>query len=498
MSGAARLEVPPMDLSRSTGKCFVDIQDDVTVEDVELAARENFRSVEHLKRYTTLGMGTDQGKTSNVNGLTIMAGLRAEQTIAVGTTTFRPPYTPIRLGLLSGRQIGKAFSATRTTPIHDWHVHHGAVLGPVGTWLRPKTYIKVGETYAAAWQRECTNVRKHVGIVDVSTLGKIEVEGPDAAEFLDQVYANKLSSLKVGKARYGIMLREDGMVFDDGTVARWSPNKFFITTTTANAAAVMSHFEYLLAAVWPDLRVRVVSMSDHYAQIALAGPRSRQVLQRLLPSLDVSDVMLPHMSICSTHWHGQPLNVYRVSYSGERSYELSIAAAYGEALWKYLLEIGVDDSIMPYGTEAMGALRIEKGHVAGPELDGRTTAADLGLAALVKNEGEFVGKQLLQRPALQASDRPVLVGLRSTSGEAIHAGAMLVPQAKIGVPAQGWVSSSTFSPWLAQNVALGFLKDGFTRIGETLLAWSPLHDSQVSVQVVSPCFYDPNRERILG
>ncbi|KDC58735.1 sarcosine oxidase subunit alpha family protein [Bordetella bronchiseptica] len=495
---AEKLVIPPPHLGCRAGKRFIDIQDDVTVEDIELAARENFRSVEHLKRYTTLGMGTDQGKTSNVNGLTIMGALRAESPGAVGTTTFRPPYTPIRLGLLSGRNIDKHFSAIRVSPMHEWHVRNGAVMGPANLWLRPKAYLRGNESYAQAWQRECRNVRQGVGIVDVSTLGKIEVQGPDAGVFLDRVYANRISTLKVGKARYGVLLREDGIVFDDGTIARWGERLFILSTTTANAAAVMSHFEFLLATAWPTLRVRVTSVTDHYAQIALAGPKSREVLERLQISADVSDSALPHMAVCETVWNGLKLLIYRVSFSGERAYELAIAAAYGQRLWDQLLAVGAPFSIMPYGTEAMGALRIEKGHPAGPELDGRTTAADLGLGGLVKKEGAFVGKALLGREGLQAADRPTLVGLRSKSGAAIQSGSMLVPRAEVGAQELGWVASATYSPTLDRHIALGFLVNGANALGRSVLAWSALTSSQVEVEVVNPCFVDIERERLLG
>lgn len=297
--------------------------------------------MEHLKRYTTLGMGTDQGKTSNVNGLTIMGALRSESPGAVGTTTFRPPYTPIRLGLLSGRHIDKHFSAVRVSPMHEWHVRNGAVMGPANLWLRPKAYLRGNESYAQAWQRECRNVRQDVGIVDVSTLGKIEVQGPDAGVFLDRVYANRISTLKVGKARYGVLLREDGIVFDDGTIARWGERLFILSTTTANAAAVMSHFEFLLATAWPTLRVRVTSVTDHYAQIALAGPKSREVLERLQISADVTDSALPHMAVCETVWNGLKLLIYRVSFSGSGRMSLRsprhTAKGCGTSFWQWAL-----------------------------------------------------------------------------------------------------------------------------------------------------------------
>lgn len=478
-------------------KRFVDIQDDVTVEDVELAARENFRSVEHLKRYTTLGMGTDQGKTSNINGLAIMADLRGDPISAVGTTTFRPPYTPVSLGLFSGREIGKHFAATRLSPIHDWHVMNNATMATAGQWLRPKLYPQPNESYAQTWQRECRHVRNKAGLADVSTLGKIEVQGPDAAEFLDRVYANNFANLVVGRARYGLMLREDGLIMDDGTVARLSANRYFMTTTTANAAIVMSHLEFLLAITWPNLRVRATSVSDHFAQIALAGPASRAILQALLPHADVSDAALPHMGILQTRLDGIDLNIYRVSYSGERAYELSIAAGFGASLWQRLLEAGEPYALAPYGTEAMGALRIEKGHVAGPELDGRATAADLNMGRLASKKRPFIGQRLLERPGLQSSGRPALVGLRPVGADLpISAGAVLTEQARPGIKPVGWVSSTTFSPALNHHIALGFVTSASGRIGQQLFSWSPLENRKVLVEIVSPAFFDPEGERL--
>ncbi|OYV46476.1 MAG: (2Fe-2S)-binding protein, partial [Burkholderiales bacterium 21-58-4] len=375
-------------------------------------------------------MGTDQGKTSNINGLAIMADLRGDPITAVGTTTFRPPYTPVTLGLFAGRETGKRFAPTRLTPMHEWHIAQGATLATTGQWLRPKLYQHAGESYAQAWQRECRHVRAEAGLVDVSTLGKIDVKGPDAGEFLDRVYANNLASLAVGRARYGLMLREDGLVMDDGTVARLADHHYFLTTTTANAGAVMSHLEFLLATAWPDLRARVTSVSDHFAQIALAGPSSRAVLQALLPQTDITNDALPHMGVLRTILDGVALNIFRVSYSGERAYELSIAAGYGLALWQRLLEVGAPYRLAPYGTEAMGALRIEKGHVAGPELDGRVTAADLGMSKLSSKKRAFIGQRLLERPGLQAANRPGLVGLLPVGVDTpISAGAVLTESA---------------------------------------------------------------------
>lgn len=480
-------------------KQFVDLQDDVTVNDVALAARENFRSVEHLKRYTTLGMGTDQGKTSNINGLALMALARQEPIPVVGTTTFRPPYTPVTLGAFVGRQIGKGFSATRVSPMHQWHLDNGAVMASAGQWLRPKTYVGPGETYAQAWRRETLAVRRGVGIVDVSTLGKIDVQGPDAARFLDLVYSNRFSTLKPGRARYGLMLRDDGIVLDDGTTSRFAEDRFFMTTTTAHAGKVLSDLEFLLATAYQKLRVRVTSLTDQYAQIALAGPKSRAVLETLLPGVDVSDAALPHMGVLETSLAHVPLNVFRLSYSGEMAYELNIPAGYGTALWMRLLEAGKPLGITPYGTEAMGVMRIEKGHVAGPEIDGRTTADDLGLGKLASKAEPFIGKPLMHREGLISSERPKLVGVMSTSpGAKIIAGSAIVNEPMAAAVSLGWVSSSTYSPTLDTHIGIAFIKNGRELIGQKLTAWSPLHNYACEVVVGEPVFYDPSGEKLHG
>ncbi len=488
----------------SLGKRFVDIQDDVTVEDIELAHRENFRSVEHLKRYTTLGMGTDQGKTSNVNGLAIMATLRNEPIPGVGTTTFRPPYTPVALGLFAGTETGKHQTPIRRTALHDWHVEQQAPMTSVGHWLRPKTYLRAGETYDAAWRRENIAVRETVGLVDVGTLGKIDIQGPDAHIFIQRIYSNNFATLAVGKLRYGLMLREDGIVMDDGTVARLSHEHFVISTTTANAGKVQSYLEWLLQVAWPELRCHAVSVTEQFAQFALAGPKAREVLARLLPEYDVSDTALPHLGILHAQLEGADVIVFRMSYSGERAYELAIGADFGRALWTRLLECGAELGITPYGTEAMGVLRIEKGHVAGSELDGRTTPADLGLAKLARQGGGYIGAQLLQRQALQDPRRPCLVGLVPVDGKTvIRAGSQLVAselEAKSpGVVAkQGFVSCSTPSAFLGHPIALGFLENGHARLGQEVIAASPLSSEFVRVRIVHPVFVDPDNTRLKG
>lgn len=488
----------------SRGKRFVDIQDDVTIEDIELAYRENFRSVEHLKRYTTLGMGTDQGKTSNVNGLAIMAELRGEAIPAVGTTTFRPPFTPVALGLFAGTETGKHQTPERRTALHDWHSRHGAVMTTVGHWARPRAYLRDGENVDLAWQRESLAVRNDVGIVDVGTLGKIDVQGPDSLEFLQRVYCNNFLNLGVGRLRYGLMLREDGIVMDDGTVARLADQHYLVTTTTVNAGKVMSHFEYLLQVAWPELKCHVVSVTEQFAQFALAGPKSRDVLSALLPDCDVSDSALPHLGILQTKLEGQTLSIYRMSFSGERAYEIAIGSDCGESLWTRLLELGKPFGIAPYGTEAMGVLRIEKGHVAGSELDGRVTAADLGLGKLLRKAGGFIGAVLAQRSALVDLHRLALVGLVPVDTlQSIRTGSQLIGLNVEAIPGevvakQGFVSSATPSAFIGHSIALAFLENGVTLYGQELIAVSPLSGESTRVRVVSPIFVDAENIRLKG
>jgi heterotetrameric sarcosine oxidase alpha subunit len=484
------------------GKRFVDIQDDVTVEDVGLAAREGYVSVEHLKRYTTLGMGTDQGKTANVNGLALLAQLRGEAIPAVGTTTFRPPFTPVTIGALAGREIGLHFMPIRRTAMHDWHVAQGAVMIETGLWMRPSCYPRAGETPAQAVKREAAHIRKAVGLVDVSTLGKIDVQGPDATEFLQRVYANAWASLPVGKARYGLMLREDGIVFDDGTTSRIGEQRYFMTTTTANAAAVLMHLEHLLQIVWPDLRVQVTSETEQWAAMALAGPQSRAVLARVVEGLDVSDASLPFMGVREARIAGMPARIFRISFSGELAYEINTPADHGRALWEALLAAGAGEGIVPYGTEAMGVLRIEKGHVAGPELDGRTTPEDLGLGRLVSaKKPDFIGKHLRERPALGDPGRLRLVGLVPADGTSkLRPGAQIVAEPAPTLPGKslGHIASAAFSPTLGHSVALALLSGGLARKGETLYAAYLLEGSTVPVKVVDPVFVDPEGKRLHG
>jgi methylglutamate dehydrogenase subunit C len=484
---------------RKGRKAFVDFQNDVTTKDIKLAVREGYVSVEHLKRYTTLGMGTDQGKTSNLAGLGQLSREREMPIATVGTTTFRPPYTPVALGALAGTERGQHFAPLRRTPIQSWHEAAGAIMGEAGLWRRPKAYLRAGEDVASAGQREARAVRRGVGIVDVSTLGKIEVQGPDAATFLDRIYCNAITSLRVGRARYGVMLREDGMVLDDGTIARFGDNHFYITTTTAAAGKVMDHLERYAQVIWPGLRVRLTSVSDQFGAIAVAGSKSRTLLERLGGDIDFDDKGFPYPAARIGVLSGLPARVLRVSYSGERAYEIHLSADTALACWEMLLAKGGDLGITPYGTEAMGILRIEKGHIAGPEIDGRTTPADLGLGKMVRPEKEFVGKRLLERPALAEAGRMALVGLIPVDrGSRLRSGAQLTLDAasRPPVPMIGHVTSSCFSPHMGHPIALALVAGGGQRTGETLYARFPLRDETVAVKVVQPVFVDPEGKKL--
>ncbi|QCI69533.1 sarcosine oxidase subunit alpha family protein [Phreatobacter stygius] len=481
-------------------KRFVDFQNDVTADDLGLAVRENYRSVEHVKRYTTLGMGTDQGKTSNLNGLAIVAEKRGTTIAEAGTTTFRPPYTPVTLGALVGAETGKHHAPVRRTPLDAWHRTHGAVMTSAGLWERPKTYIRPGETYREAWIRETLAVRSGVGLCDVSTLGKIDVQGPDAQVFLDRLYCNPMASLAIGKARYGLMLRDDGMVFDDGTVTRVGDTRFYLTTTTANAGKVLSHMEFLLATAWTDLKVQVASISDHFGQIAVAGPRSRAVLETAA-GISLGDDVLPHLGTLALELAGHRCRLFRVSYSGERAYEVSVPWRATAEVWNRLMTAGSADGIVPYGLEAMGAMRIEKGHVAGAELDGRTTPADLGLGRMVSTKKAFVGKVLLGREGLRDPDRLKLVGLEPIDGAtSIPAGANLVrdPAAPTPMPILGHVTSATHSPTLGRPIALALIKPSAVAEGKELFAAAPLLDLSIAVKVCDPVFVDAGGGRMHG
>lgn len=486
---------PVFDVPATGGaKRFVDFQHDVTADDIELSNREGFRSVEHLKRYTTLGMAADQGKTSNVNAIALMARARGLSAPQVGTTRFRMPYTAVAIGALAGRETGHHFAPTRRTPMHDWHLAHGAEMMPAGIWMRPRAYFRDGETLRDAYVREATMVREGVGLVDVSTLGKIDVQGPDAAEFLNRLYANGFAKLPVGKARYGVMLREDGIMFDDGTAWRLAEHRFLVTTTTANAGPVLAHMEHYLEVVWPELRVHVTSVTDRFAAMAIAGPAARKVLQAALAEGDVSNEACPHMGIAQGRIGTHRVMIARLSFSGELAYEVFCDWPAGLALWEALLEAGLPERIAPYGLEALGTLRIEKGHITGAEMDGRTTLADVGLGGMASQRKPYIGSAMTSRPAFVDPVRPVMVGLVSTDGAPIRAGSHLT--ARGGGASLGHVTAVTWSPALKAHIALAFLSGGRGRHGEALEAAFPLKDERVAVTVTDPCFYDPDGSRM--
>jgi sarcosine oxidase subunit alpha len=489
-----------------SAKRFVDLQNDVTVSDIALAAREGYESVEHLKRYTTLGMGTDQGKTSNIVGLALLAEQLHRPIPAVGTTTFRPPYTPVTLGAYPGEDAGPHVEPTRYSGMHDWHVEHGARFVNAGLWKRPHSYPRAGESPEDAANREARNVRTNVGLVDVSTLGKIELQGKDVAEFLNRVYINRWDTLAVGRCRYGVMLRDDGMVLDDGTTSRLAATHYLMTTTTVNAVHVMQHLETLLQIDWPDLEVYVASVTEQWSAAALSGPKAREVLAAVV-DIDVSNTAFPFLAAGECKVRGQageiPARLFRLSYSGELAYEIHVPADRGRAMWEAVLAAGAPYEIMPYGTEAMSTLRIEKGHVViGPEADGRTTADDLGMGKLV-NAGKWcVGKPLLLRPALVATDRWQLVGLTALDGAVMPRGAKIVadPDHPLPNPMQGHVTSWCWSPNLEAWIALALVANGRARHGETMWAVSPLADAKarIPVRIGAPTFIDPEGERLRG
>ena len=482
------------------GKAFVDLQIDVTAADIALAHREGYESVEHLKRYTTLGMGTDQGKTSNFTALAAMAALRKATIPDTGTTTFRPPFTPVAIGALAGRAVGHHFRPFRRTPMHDWHMANGAEMLEVGLWMRPWFYRASGRDVNEAYVAEMRMVREAAGLMDISTLGKIDVQGPDAAVFLDRVYANGFAKLPVGRARYGVMLRDDGIVFDDGTTTRLSEKRFFMTTSTAKAADVLSRLEFLLDTAWPELRVAVTSVSDEWAAMSVAGPKSRDILAAAFPGLDVSSEALPHMGCIEAGFEGRALRIIRFSYSGERAYEVYVGAIAGEKAWTRLLQAGAPFGAKPYGVEALGALRVEKGHVAGPEIDGRTTLDDLGLGRMTGKRAGFVGDVLRRRPAFQALDRQRLVGLECVeAGKRLRGGAILfVPDDKIEGHGRGRVTSITFSPELDRYVGLALLAGDAAVEGSEVVAVYPMKCETVRARIVSPVFLDPKGERLHG
>jgi methylglutamate dehydrogenase subunit C len=488
-------------VAESRRKAFVDLQNDVTDKDVALAAREGFRSVEHLKRYTTLGMATDQGKTSNVSGLAIMAELTGRSIVQTGVTRARPPHVPVAIGALAGLHTGQHFKPTRLTSGHRWATSQGATFVDAGPWLRAQWFARPDETdWLQSVTREVRTVRSAVGFCDVSTLGKIALLGPDVGELLDRIYINTFSTLAVGRVRYGVMLREDGFVMDDGTTARLAPDHWVMSTTTANAGKVMQHLAFCHQVLWPELDVQMVSVTEQWAQYAVAGPRSRELLQRLLgDAADLSNEAFPYLA-CAGFRLGQiPLRLFRISFSGELAYEIAVPAGYGGALAAMLADTGREFGATPYGTEALSVMRIEKGHVAGNELNGQTVARDLGLGRMMSAKKDFVGRLMAARPALVEPQRPSLVGLKPVqSGDRLRAGAHFMARGVAPAPEtdQGYMTSTAFSPTLGHWIGLGLLAGGAQRIGELVRAYDPVRSGDIEVEVVSPVFVDPEGVRV--
>ncbi|AZO57788.1 MULTISPECIES: sarcosine oxidase subunit alpha [unclassified Mesorhizobium] len=486
------------------GKAFVDQQHDVTASDIELAQREGFESVEHLKRYTTLGMATDQGKTSNVAGLAIMAAVTGKSIPETGTTIYRPPYVPVAIGAFAGHHRDENFHATRLTPSHHWAAEQGAIFVDTGLWKRAQWYPRAGEKdWLESVTREVKAVRGGVGFCDVSTLGKIDVHGADAGAFLDRVYINTFSNLAVGKARYGLMLREDGIVYDDGTTSRLAEDHYFLTTTTAKAGLVMQHLEFCRQVLFPELDVQLTSVSDQWAQFSIAGPKTRDLLKEIVdPSEDLSNEGFPFMGAREVALRGGvKARLFRISFSGEMAFEISVPARYGEAMARNLMVAGKPFGVTPYGTEALGVMRIEKGHVAGPELSGTTTAADLGLGKMMSTKKDFIGRVMAGREALIAADRQVVVGIKPTDkARRLRSGAHIIPKGQTPGPDndQGYITSVCFSPISDQWIGLALVERGRERIGEIVRAHDPLRGEDYDVEICNPVFYDPDGGRQRG
>ncbi|MCY4206491.1 MAG: sarcosine oxidase subunit alpha family protein [Roseovarius sp.] len=489
-------------VGESSSRSWIDLQNDVTVKDVKLANSEGFRSVELLKRYTTLGMATDQGKTSNMAGLAILAEARGSSIPEVGTTIFRPPYTPVALGAFAGRSRGRHFRPYRLAPSHEWAKSNGAGFVTVGGWMRAQWYVQSGENgWRDSVDRETLATRNSVGICDVSTLGKIDIKGGDVGAFLDKVYSNTFSTLPVGKVRYGLMLREDGICYDDGTTARMGENHYVMTTTTANAVLVFRNLEFARQCLWPDMDVHLISITDGWAQFSVAGPNSRNLLKKVIdPDYGVSNESFPFMACGKvTVCGGVPARLFRISFSGELAYEIAVPSRYGNSMMAALMEAGREFDAIPYGTEALGVMRIEKGHVTGNELNGQTTALNIGLGKMAGVKKDYIGNVLSRRPVMVSEDAIRLMGFRPVDrSRELVAGSHFIA---MGDPVdmkndQGWMTSVAWSPHLGHSIGLGFIKRGHERKGEIVRAVSPIHGMEMDVEIVSAHFIDPQGERL--
>ena len=479
-------------------KQFVDLQTDTTAADIAIATREGYQSIEHIKRYTTLGMGTDQGKLGNVAGIGVLAETLGEDIASTGTTTFRPPYTPVAYGAIAGRVGGDLFDPVRKTPIHGWHEQAGALFENVGQWKRPWYYPRPGDSIQDAVDRESLAARRGVAITDASTLGKIDIQGPDAAEFLNRVYTNAWLKLPIGRCRYGLMLGEDGMLMDDGVTAHLGENHYLMHTTTGNAAVVMAWLERWLQTEWPELKVYLTSVTDHWATVSLVGAPSRDVVSAICHDIDFSDDAFPFMSVQLGTIAGVPAGVFRISFSGELTYEINVQANYGRAVWDACIEAGEKYNIAPYGTEVMHVLRAEKGFIiVSQDTDGSVTPIDAGMSWLVNKRKDFIGRRSLSRSDMLREDRKQLVGLLTDSPtEVLPDGGPVVddPAAGIPTPMLGHVTSSYYSAALGRSIAMAMVKGGRSRMGDRVYV-SDADGRGIGAVITSPVFYDPEGER---
>lgn len=501
---AQQKPLEPIWFSPATGKYnegnkhFIDFQNDVTAADLELAQREGYESVEHTKRYTTFGMATDQGKTSNLNGLGVLAEATGKTIPEIGITTFRPPYTPFSFGAIAGTLTKKLFLPIRRTPIFRWHQAQSAHFEPVGQWRRAYTYPRAGEDKHAAINREILAVRHKVGLLDASTLGKIEIKGPDAAEFLDRVYTNMFSTLKVGRCRYGLMMNELGFLTDDGVTVRLADDHFLMHTTSGGADRIAAWLEEWLQTEWTQYKVFVTPVTEQWAQFAIAGPKAREVLSKLGPDFDISAEGFPHMAMKEGKLGQHPVRLYRISFSGELSYEVATPANFGRGLWDAILAAGAEFGIEAYGTEALHVLRAEKGYIViGDETDGTVTPFDVGLDGLVsKKKADFIGKRSLEQSFLRSAGRKQLVGLLTEDPkEVLPDGAYAVRSVKDKPPMEmiGQVTSTYYSPTLDRSIAMALIENGRSRMGETLSF--PLEGKVVKAKITDPVFYDKEGSR---
>ena len=481
-------------------KSFVDYQHDVTTDDICLAHQEGFVSVEHLKRYTTLGMANDQGKIGNIIGIALMAKLLNKEIPEVGTTTFRPPYTPVSIGALAGRNIGNHFRPLRRSPLHEWNLNQGAIMIEAGLWQRPWYFPEENETISDAYIREAKITRESIGICDVTSLGKIAIQGPDSTEFLNRIYTNPFSKLQIGKARYGIMLRDDGLVMDDGTTWRLSENEYFMTTSTTQAARVMAWLEELLQTRWNNLNVHLTSVSEQWCAISIAGPKSRECISKCLENSDIiSNENLQFMGVIQTHLLKKiPCRIARISFSGEMAFEIYVPSDYAismmDMIWKEAKLLGG----CLYGLEALGALRIEKGHVTGAELDGRVTIDDAGLGKMASAKKSYIGSAMRKRGVLGDESREKLVGIfPKNRDETFEAGAIICKHSEIKGYGVGRVTSVTYSPVLGHWIGLGFISGGNERWKNiNVVAADPLRNKNVELEIVSPHMVDPEGKRM--